>query len=1116
MKKIIFILILLCFLITSIVGVNPVFAQEFHLPEPGTMVSLSPGFKPPVLKGLKINPDNPFRFDFILDRGDGRRDAINGVSTKEKIKLIKYFLASLTIPEKDFWVNLSPYEKNRIIPFSFGLTEMGRDLLAEDYMLKQITASLIYPEDKVGKTFWKRVYEQVAKRYGACDVPVRTFNKVWIVPEKAVVYENVKVKAAYVLESKLKVMLEEDYLSFKKYEGTQSCHRDAINGVSTNQSGSQIVREIVIPELTKEVNENENFARLRQVYHSLILATWYKKKIKDSILDQVYVDKNKVMGVHVDDNRQINDIYQMYLKAFKKGVFNYVKEQIDTKTQEFVPRKFFSGGLSLAMASQGPQATLKIVDSAMIDNPGGDREEEIGVELTSVQGHLDQSPLKGDVLFTPIPVGGKILAFGSSSTKGVVNRGDSYPAILEKMIGHPVINAGIPAERVVNVGHPNESKYIDGVTRLPELLETHHPSLVILWHGKNDLNDKKDRRITIDGLEGMIHMAWQRGCQVLLLGTNENDQTGKEDDPVFRQVAQETEVPYLNEFEQGVLGNDEYMFDAMHADGPGNKLLAQKVAQFLWKHGALSSGPNTSIKVEPSRKVLFEEYSPDLYDNFQYVGSDGVVYFKVGFGQQGIDKNQIKLRVKLNFGEHVWSDRVVHADMVEEYPYNYYLFKAVLPAGVKRYTLMASYDGKPESDRTKFWVFSNTVIKVAGEFHAGAQFTAIPQDGTILAFGSSSTSGVIEPEYAYPALLEKLIGFKVINAGFPGERVINHRHPHETYTDGYSRLPSDLERYHPSLVILWHGRNDWFDGKDEGLIEYTLNQMVNEAKAHHCQVLLLGSHKPGQSRDADVYRRVAEHQDIPYLSEIETDILGAEWFMHDGIHANSQGNLLFANRIAQFLWRKGALLHYPDLSLTVPPSIKVYFQQYEPSLHGRDQLVGEDGAVYFTVGFTRQEVPVENIRVQVKLKMRGQGWTEYFVDAQIIHDYRWGYYRFKATLPPDAEGYTLRASYDGKDNSQDKVWVWSNVDVQVIRDAAQITPEKRGLPAGGIDLTTTHKDLLTQKSQESIQFHLNPAQLGLLQKARGFIPAIVYIKPLVNLRRWLGLDGSLGGLQTAF
>ena len=66
-----------------------------------------------------------------------------------------------------------------------------------------------------------------------------------------------------------------------------------------NALGSQIVREIVIPELTKEVNEGKNFAQLRQVYNSLILATWYKKKIKDSILDQVYADKKKIAGVGV-------------------------------------------------------------------------------------------------------------------------------------------------------------------------------------------------------------------------------------------------------------------------------------------------------------------------------------------------------------------------------------------------------------------------------------------------------------------------------------------------------------------------------------------------------------------------------------------------------------------------------------------------------------------------------------------------------------------------------------------------------------------------------------------------------------------------------------------------
>ncbi|MBI3602090.1 MAG: hypothetical protein HY209_04285, partial [Candidatus Omnitrophica bacterium] len=118
-------------------------AEELYLPKPGVMVHLSPEFNPPILKGIKVHPENPFRFDFILDRGDSLPPSGEGKGggdiKTEATRLIKYFLASLTIPEKDLWVNLSPYEKDRIIPNSFGLTEMGRDLLAEDYLLKQIT-----------------------------------------------------------------------------------------------------------------------------------------------------------------------------------------------------------------------------------------------------------------------------------------------------------------------------------------------------------------------------------------------------------------------------------------------------------------------------------------------------------------------------------------------------------------------------------------------------------------------------------------------------------------------------------------------------------------------------------------------------------------------------------------------------------------------------------------------------------------------------------------------------------------------------------------------------------------------------------------------------------------
>ena len=381
------IFILIAFL-ANIFGLLPTAqSQVFKLPAPGVMVHLSPEFNPSVLKGIKIHTEDPFLFDFILDKGDSR-------SSNESAKLIKYFLAGLTIPEKDLWVNLSPYEKNRIIPNSFGLTEMGRDLLAEDYMLKQITASLIYPEDEIGKRFWKKVYAQAQAKYGTTNIPVNTFNKVWIVPEKAVVFENAKEGTAYVVESKLRVMLEQDFLSLNKHMQTSD----------VNALGSQVVREIVIPELTREVNENKNFAPLRQVYNSLILATWYKKKIKDSILAQVYADKNKIKGVEynksiinnggqpgdmasaVSPSRLPNDaglnvkasqgnpindveqIYQRYLQAFKKGVYNYIKEDVDPMTQVTTPRKYFSGGIAWNATNLDPVTSIvhNVPDLAML------------------------------------------------------------------------------------------------------------------------------------------------------------------------------------------------------------------------------------------------------------------------------------------------------------------------------------------------------------------------------------------------------------------------------------------------------------------------------------------------------------------------------------------------------------------------------------------------------------------------------------------------------------------------------------------------------------------------------------------------------------------------------
>jgi hypothetical protein len=211
----------------SSLGISPkAYAQSSVVLLPQPILTLTQPFQPVILKGLKVDAANPFQFEFIIDQGD-TSEALES----ESLKLIKYFLASLAIPESDLWVNLSPYEKERIIPITFGETEMGRDLLAQDYLLKQLTSSLLHPDGEYGSEFWKQIREKVAREYGDTAMPIDTFHKIWIMPEAAKVYEG--NGGAIVTESKLKVMLERDYLAQEKHNAIKAtAEKNALDDIN--------------------------------------------------------------------------------------------------------------------------------------------------------------------------------------------------------------------------------------------------------------------------------------------------------------------------------------------------------------------------------------------------------------------------------------------------------------------------------------------------------------------------------------------------------------------------------------------------------------------------------------------------------------------------------------------------------------------------------------------------------------------------------------------------------------------------------------------------------------------------------------------------------------------
>ena len=102
---------------------------------------------------------------------------------------------------------------------------------------------------------------------------------------------------------------------------------------------------------------------------------------------------------------------------------------------------------------------------------------------------------------------------------------------------------------------------------------------------------------------------------------------------------------------------------------------------------------------------------------------------------------------------------------------------------------------------------------------------------TILAFGDSLTYGKgTTQDSAYPAVLQELSGFTVINAGISGE----------TTSEGLTRLPGLLDQYKPALVILFEGGNDILRNLSKANAKANLSQMIQKIQSAGAQLILVG------------------------------------------------------------------------------------------------------------------------------------------------------------------------------------------------------------------------------------------------------------------------------------
>jgi len=176
----------------------------------------------------------------------------------------------------------------------------------------------------------------------------------------------------------------------------------------------------------------------------------------------------------------------------------------------------------------------------------------------------------------PLAADAVILAFGDSLTYGTgAGESESYPAVLEKLIGRRVLNAGIPGEL-------SET----GLQRLPEILDREKPALLLLCHGGNDLLQKIDRSVTAGNLREMIRIARDKGVSVVLLSVPAPD-LSLAPPAYYAEIAKETGTPIESRALPRILGKSGLKSDHIHPNAAGYRVLADSVYDLLKKSGAL-------------------------------------------------------------------------------------------------------------------------------------------------------------------------------------------------------------------------------------------------------------------------------------------------------------------------------------------------------------------------------------------------------------------------------------------------------------------------------------------------------------------------------------------------
>jgi len=184
-----------------------------------------------------------------------------------------------------------------------------------------------------------------------------------------------------------------------------------------------------------------------------------------------------------------------------------------------------------------------------------------------------------------------VVVFGDSLSAGYgIDVDQSWTALLQARLEsqgyeHRVVNASISGETTEG-----------GKTRIGTALENFHPDLVILELGGNDGLRGFPTNVMKENIRAIIQTTQNHGAKIVILGiripTNYGHRYTQAFEGVYRDLAAELEIPWIEFFMEGVALNDDLMQDdGIHPNAEAQPLLLDNAWPII--RDALSLEPQT-------------------------------------------------------------------------------------------------------------------------------------------------------------------------------------------------------------------------------------------------------------------------------------------------------------------------------------------------------------------------------------------------------------------------------------------------------------------------------------------------------------------------------------------